>query len=155
MRLPNMSNGAWIFASAVAVAIIAPGVYAATSSIVAIGNTSNDVTAYVVGGTHQLQTVTTSPRNMVHAVTNVISGCKTVYTPPAGKAIVVTQVTYSLGSGTPGTENFGGLFGPGCSIVLTRWIPSKHSKARRAHIRRACHWRACPRRLSAERSPFL
>jgi hypothetical protein len=116
MRLPEMSNGAWIFASAVAVAIIAPGVYAASSSIVSIGNPNNNATALVIGGTHQLQTAITVPANVVHAAGSAgNSSCHTVYTPPAGKAIVVTQITYQAGSGTPGTENFGGFFDLGCN----------------------------------------
>ena len=112
----HMSNGAWIFASAVAVAIIAPGVYAASSSIVSIGNPNNNATALVTTGTRQLQTVTTAPGNLVHTWKGVPNGgCTPVYTPPAGKAIVVTQVTFSAGSGAQGSENFGGVFGPGCS----------------------------------------
>ena len=122
MRRPifplHMSTGAWIFASAVAVALIAsPTIYAATSSIVAIGNTTGNTTAFVTPGTRQLQTVTTAPSNLVHAVKGVNGGCTPVYTPPAGKAIVVTQVTFSLGSATQGVENFGGVFGPGCSAA--------------------------------------
>ena len=34
------------------------------------------------------------------------SQCTTVYTPPAGKAIVLTSVTYDLGSGSAGVDAF-------------------------------------------------
>jgi hypothetical protein len=109
MRLPqfHMSNGAWIFASAVAMAIIAPVVYAATS-VVVIGNANGAATALVTR-THQLQTVTTAPTNVVNAVGVTGPGCETVYTPPSGKAIMVTQVTYDLGTGNAGTEAYGVL----------------------------------------------
>jgi hypothetical protein len=97
-----MSTGAWIFASAVAVAIIGSGAYAVSNSIVAIGNPGNTTTA-VVTPTHQLQTVMIAPANMVHAVVAASPGvCHVVYAPPAGKAIVVTQITYDLGTGTSG-----------------------------------------------------
>ncbi|HEY2795140.1 MAG TPA: hypothetical protein VGJ28_22455, partial [Micromonosporaceae bacterium] len=45
--------------------------------------------------------------------------CKAVYTPPPGKAIVVTSVVYDYGSGVQGGENFGGLFGgAGCNDIF-------------------------------------
>src|SRR4051812_28442421 len=83
-----------MFAATMAV-IASTGLYAAATSVVSIGNTTGNATA-VVTGSHQLQTALTAPNNVVHAVATVSSGCLTVYTPPAGKAIVVTQVTYNL-----------------------------------------------------------
>lgn len=119
MRLPqfHMSNGAWIFASAVAMAVIAPAVYAAANSIVAIGNQSGTTTAFVTP-TRQLQTVTTAPTNIVQRFSGANAGqCAPVYTPPSGKAIVVTQITYKLGTGTQGAESYGLLTDAGCNNV--------------------------------------
>ena len=117
MHLPNihMSNGAWIFASAVAVAIIAPGVYAAATSVVAIGNPTGNFTAYVTQA-HQLQTGLTAPNNVVQTAAAIPTGtCVIVYTPPAGKAIVVTQITYDLGTGTQGIGSSAVLENGGCN----------------------------------------
>lgn len=87
------------------------GVYAAATSVVSIGNPNNNATA-VVTPTHQLQTALTAPSNVVHAFVFIPSGCSTLYTPPTGKAIMVTQITYDLGNGTQGTENFAELVTP-------------------------------------------
>ena len=40
-----------------------------------------------------------------------------MYTPPAHKAIVVTSVVYTFGSGTNGVEHFGGLGPASCSSI--------------------------------------
>jgi hypothetical protein len=110
-----MSTGAWIFATVVAVAIVAPvGVYAAASSVVAVGNASGNATALVTP-TRQLQTAITSPANVVHAVATLPAGsCTPVYTPPTGKGIDVTQLTYDLGSATQGTESWVAVSTSGC-----------------------------------------
>jgi hypothetical protein len=107
-----MSNGAWIFATGIGMAIIGSGAYAVSNSIVAIGNPGNTTTA-VVTPTHQLQTVMAAPANVIHAAAAIGDACTTVYTPPPGKAIVVTQITYDIGSGTatPATDYFATLYG--------------------------------------------
>lgn len=117
MRQPviHMSTGAWIFASAVALAIIAPAAYATANSIVAIGNSSGTTTAYVTR-TRQLQTTMIAPISVVHFFGSVVSNCGAVYTPPAGKAIVVTQVTYLLGTGTQGIQSAVTLTDAGCNV---------------------------------------
>jgi hypothetical protein len=52
-----------------------------------------------------------------------------VYTPPAGKAIVVTQVTYDLDSGTEGTESYVALHGTGdCSDTEADFGDSIHAE---------------------------
>jgi hypothetical protein len=111
-----MSTGAWIFAGLVSAAVIAPAtVYAATITKVAL--VGSDGTTAGVTPQHQLLTVPIGPSKVVHAVKVVHSGCTVVYSPPAGKAIVVTSVVYNFGSGTQGTEVFGGMFGPGCTAA--------------------------------------
>jgi hypothetical protein len=117
MRRPRMSTGAWIFAGLVCAAVIAPiTVYAASVSKVAIGSTTNANVASVTAQ-QQLLTTVIGPSRVVRADTVAHSGCTTVYTPPAGKAIVVTSVVYNYGSGTAGGENFGGLFSAGCDVI--------------------------------------
>jgi hypothetical protein len=111
-----MSTGAWIFTGLVCAAVVAPAtVYAATITQVALvdkGGTGASITPQ-----HQLLTIPIGPSRVVHAAKVAHSGCTLVYSPPAGKAIVVTSVVYNFGSGTEGTEVFGGLFGPGCSAA--------------------------------------
>ena len=118
MRQPliHMSTGAWIFATGVAVSIIAStGVYATANSIFAIGNSSGSTTAYVTP-TRQLQTVTTAPTNIVRFDAGAGNGyCIAAYTPPAGKAIVVTQVTYEFGDSIQGHQSSGTLTNAACT----------------------------------------
>ena len=114
MRRPKMSTGAWIFTGLVCAAVIAPvSVYAATVTNVRLLGASGTV----AGVTSQRQILTTqiAPSHVIHAAKNVNGPCTVVYTPPAGKGIVVTSVVYNYGSGVQGNENFGGLFNPGCS----------------------------------------
>jgi hypothetical protein len=104
MRRPHMSTGAWIFASVVTAAVVAPtAVYAAVNSRVAIGNTSNEVTASVTDH-HQLLSTTIAPKDVVRAnAESTGKGCTAVYTPPAGKGMVVSAVTYELLNDGPAT----------------------------------------------------
>lgn len=106
MRRPHLSTGAWIFASVIAAAIVAPtAVYAAASSTVAIGNAHGTLTATVTAN-HQLLTTTVLTKDIVHTHGSTDDGvCTTVYTPPAGDAIVVTSVTYHMYSNTTGGFN--------------------------------------------------
>jgi hypothetical protein len=117
VRRPHMSTGAWIFTGLVSAAVLAPAsVYAVTASDVRlVGSPAANYAS--VTTQHQVLTAPISPQNVVTAVTVVQSGCQTVYTPPAGKAIMVTSVTYNYGSGTAGVENFGGLLDGACSKV--------------------------------------
>jgi hypothetical protein len=114
-----MSTGAWVFATAALVlAVAAPVSYAAATSTVAIGNTTNALTA-LVDNERQLVTVDgAQPFQTVHGVIGVGGGaCGTLYTPPTGKAVVVSQVTFDLGSGTAGQESYGVLESGGCGGV--------------------------------------
>ncbi|MDT4942449.1 MAG: hypothetical protein QOJ34_2538 [Pseudonocardiales bacterium] len=117
MRDLHMSTGAWIFTGLVTAAIVAPtAVYAAASSTVAIGNTGNGFTATVTNN-HQLLTTTVAPNNVVRAYGASLNNCSAVYTPPAGKAIVVTSVTYDMFTSTaPGSRNFAYLTNGACTI---------------------------------------
>ena len=117
MRRPRMSTGAWIFTGLVSAAVIAPvTVYAAAITKVALVGPSG-THAVSVTAQGQLLTAPISPARVIRISGGSLSGCKTVYTPPAKKAIVVTSVVYTFGSGTNGTEHFGGL-GPGtCSSI--------------------------------------
>ncbi len=115
MRRPRMSTGAWIFTTAVTVAVIAPtAVYAAATSMVAIGDTTSTRTVSVTTQ-HQLLTTPIAPRQVVHFGGGAVTSCTTVYTPPAGKAVVVTSLTYEIGSGTAGDNAYGYLTDPGCT----------------------------------------
>jgi hypothetical protein len=104
-----------IFA-AIAAAVIAPmAVNAASTSTVSIGNPTGNGTALVTP-THQLQTVTTPPNNEVRAIGAIPSAsCQPIYVPPAGKAIVVTQITYDMGTGVQGQESYGVLEPADCN----------------------------------------
>lgn len=117
MRRPRMSTGAWIFTGLIGAAVIAPvSVYAASLTKVLVAGPGGTNVANVTAQ-HQLLTAQISPSQVVRAVKVVHSGCTSVYTPPAGKAIVVTSVVYNFGSGTPGVENFGGLFSASCATI--------------------------------------
>jgi hypothetical protein len=98
-----MSTGAWIFATtALVLAVGAPVSYAAVTSTVAIGNRTNNATATVTGQ-HQLLTTTIAPKDVVRVARGAVgNACAVVYTPPAGKAIVVTSVTYEIAGFTSG-----------------------------------------------------
>jgi hypothetical protein len=112
-----MSTGAWIFTGLICAAVIAPtSVYAASiTKVLLVGPGGTNVAS--VTAQHQLLTAPIPPSQVVRAVKVAHSGCTTVYTPPAGKAIVVTSVVYTFGSGTPGVENFGGLFNASCGTI--------------------------------------
>lgn len=115
-RKPHMSTGAWIFAGLVSAAVIAPtAVYAAVNSTVAIGTKSNTVTANVTPN-RQLLTATVATRSVVRGslFSDVSGQCGSTYTPPAGKAIVLSQVTYGLGSGTDGVPRLAILMTADC-----------------------------------------
>lgn len=119
MRRPRMSTGAWIFLGLICAAVIAPvGVYAATVTNVRLLG-AGSTTAASVTAQHQLLTTQIAPARVIHKEAGVPGPCKAVYTPPAGKGIVVTSVVYTYGSGVQGNENFGGLFnGAGCSDIV-------------------------------------
>jgi hypothetical protein len=117
--MPNrkLSTGAWIFATAALVlAVAAPVSYAAATSTVAIGNTANSNTA-LVDPARQLVTVEGAPPSQVVHVSTGGQGCVQVYTPPSGKAIVVTAVTWQLGSGTAGVHDEADLTDYPCNVV--------------------------------------
>jgi hypothetical protein len=119
MRRPRMSTGAWIFTGLVCAAVIAPAsVYAASITKVAlVGSGSTHGATVTTQG--QLLTTSMSPGRVIHAVatTATNTSCQAVYTPPANKAIVVTSVSYTFGSGTQGAENYGGLFSKSCDAI--------------------------------------
>lgn len=117
MRGLHMSTGGWIFTGLVTAAILAPtALYATASSTVAIGTTTNGRTANITAN-HQLLTTTISPQHVVHAYGFANNGCLDVYTPPAGKAIVVTSVTYDMFGNNPGNENIALLTDATCNIL--------------------------------------
>ena len=101
MRRPHLSTGGWIFASVVTVSLIgAPAaVYAASTSTVSIGNPTGTTTANV-DPERQLLTNAATPSTVVHgSVLDETSACVALYSPPAGKAVVVTSITYAIGDG--------------------------------------------------------
>jgi hypothetical protein len=110
MRRPHLSTGAWIFTGLVCAAVIAPAtVYAAAAAKVALTNPSGTI-AVGVTAQNQLLTTDTYPSRVVRALKVMNgAGCIGVYTPPAGKAIVVTSVVYNYGTGFEGDEEFSGL----------------------------------------------
>ena len=122
MRRPRMSTGAWIFTGLICAAVIAPAsVYAASLTKIALYNSSGTYAAAVTPD-HQLLTTPTGSNRVVR-----ISGgsntanCKTIYTPPAGKAIVVTSVVYDFGSGSANVEQFGGLGPVNCTAIYDQF----------------------------------
>jgi hypothetical protein len=113
-----MSTGAWIFTGLVTAAVVAPtAVYAAASSTVAIGNPNNTTTATVTTQ-HQLLTTTIAPRDVIRT-SGAVAGttCEALYTPPAGKAIVLTSVTFDVGTGTAGAPGYGYLLDAPCGTI--------------------------------------
>jgi hypothetical protein len=119
MRRPTMSTGAWIFTGLICAAVIAPAsVYAAAAAKTQlIGSTTSHIAGVTAQG--QLLTVAIAPNKVVRAEAGVPGPCKAIYVPPPGKAIVVTSVVYTYGSGVQGNEDFGGLFsGPGCGDIV-------------------------------------
>jgi hypothetical protein len=116
-----MSTGAWIFTGLICAAVIAPAsVYAAAITKVALTGASGTNVASVTTQ-HQLLTAPVTPSQVVRVSGGSLSGCKTVYTPPAHKAIVVMSVVYTFGSGTNGVEHFGGLGPAGCSSIYDQF----------------------------------
>ncbi len=118
MRRPHTSTGAWIFTCLIAAAVLAPAtVYAAAITKTAITN-STGTTAATVTAQHQLLTANISPSAVVRiSGGSNTAGCKSFYTPPAHKAIVVTSVVDTFGSGTNGVEHFGGLGVANCGEI--------------------------------------
>jgi hypothetical protein len=117
MRRPRLSTGAWIFTGLICASLIAPaGVYAASVAKVVLATPTGTTAA--ITPQHQLLTTTIPSSRVVRVVGGSISvGCKSIYTPPKGKAIVVTSATYTYGSGTTGNEHFGGLGPASCSTI--------------------------------------
>lgn len=115
MQRPHMSTGAWIFATAALVlAVGAPISYAAVNSTVAIGNTgTGNTTTATVTANHQLLTTTIAAKDVVRASGGSVGACP-FYTPPAGKAIVVTSVTYNVFNNPVGND-FAAYLRDGCS----------------------------------------
>jgi hypothetical protein len=111
-----MSTGAWIFSTAALVlAVAAPVSYAATTSRVIIGSRGSSNTAHVTSQ-HQLLSTAVSPQNVIKIGSGPAStGCNSVYTPPPGRAIVVTGISYDMYGGTSGDEMYLGLANSHCS----------------------------------------
>jgi len=100
MRRPHPSTGAWLFFGIVTAAMIAPaGVYAAVNSHVAIGNIGNATTATVTTQ-HQLLTAVVPPSEILR-FNGQANANGVIYTPPKGKALMLTNVTFEL-AGTAG-----------------------------------------------------
>ena len=119
MRRPRMSTGAWICTGLIGAAVIAPASVYAAAAVTKVAIAGSDGTTANVTKQHQLLTATIPPSRVVHAQAGVNGPCKVLYTPPAGKAIVVTSVVYTYGSGVQGNEDFGGLFSGPCSTATS------------------------------------
>ncbi|MDX6296629.1 MAG: hypothetical protein QOI51_486 [Nocardioidaceae bacterium] len=114
MRRPHLSTGAWIFASVIAASVIAPtAVYAAVNSTVAIGDSRTGATVNVTSD-HQLLTTTVGPKSVVTGWGQGSGSCGVVYSPPAGKAVVVTSVTYDMYNNSSGNDSYAFLEDAGC-----------------------------------------
>src|SRR5262249_23508614 len=98
----HMSTGAWIFTGLITAAVIAPtAAHAAATSTVAIGTHTSNTTANITAN-RQLLTTTVNPKDVVSRVRGYGPGdnhCESLYTPPTGKAIVVTEARYDLLAG--------------------------------------------------------
>jgi len=114
MRKLHLSTGAWIFAATALLVVALPtGVYAAAKISAVHIEDGAGTTLAAVDPEGQLLSASTSPANTVHVFTTGAGstvGCHAIYTPPAGEALVVTSLTYDLGSGTAGTEVWGFLY---------------------------------------------
>lgn len=118
MRLPRMSTGGWICTGLIGAAVLAPvSVQAVAPSMVALVQPGTGSPVSRITAQRQLMTTQVSPEMVVRAVTSTGTNqpCKNFYTPPAGKALMVTSVIYDWGSGTNGVENFGGLLDLNCA----------------------------------------
>jgi hypothetical protein len=73
---------------------------------------SNGTNMASVTNQHQLLTTQIPPSDIIHAVKVAHQDCTAIYTPPAGKAIVVTPVVYNFGSGVSGNGTSAGCSGP-------------------------------------------
>jgi hypothetical protein len=114
-----MSTGAWLFAGLIGAALVAPaGVYAAVNSKVAIGNPGPSTVTATVTQEHQLLTTTVDPRQMFTFVGNASGICDTLFMPPEGKALMVTNVTFYLGT-NGGSEANGILENSHCTAATT------------------------------------
>jgi hypothetical protein len=130
-----MSTGAWIFTGLVSAAVIAPtAVYAAVNSTVAIGTKTSSVTANVTQN-RQLLTATVAPKDVIHInlYTPTTNGCSGGYTPPAGKAIVIMEVTYALGSGTAGLSRSAALETINCTNGYD-WVETVQARETQSHV---------------------
>jgi len=137
MRRPRLSTGAWLFCAIVTAALITPaGVYAAVNSHVATGNVGNATTA-TVNAEHQLLTTTVDPTDIVRVFANVTgAGCHKFYTPPAGKALVLANVTFTFASGIADTE----LADGSCTHFYDEAATTQTVATERTRIPPDCRW---------------
>jgi hypothetical protein len=119
MHRPHLSTGAWLFCGIVTAALIAPaGVYAAVNSKVAIGNVGSSTTTATVDAEHQLLTTMVDPRRMIRLYGSFNgTACHTLYTPPRGRALMITNLTFEVGSGVAGNTQAAWLENRDCNHV--------------------------------------
>jgi hypothetical protein len=98
----SIPTGAWIAAGLVAAAMLAPGVAYATATLTQIVGTNGTTVAQV----SKARQVYVAPADPANAVTfeagysgTTDSGCLTLGSPPSGKALVITDLRYTVLSG--------------------------------------------------------
>jgi hypothetical protein len=116
-----MSTGAWIFATAALVlGVAAPVSYAAATSTVAIGTTTNALTAAVTSA-RQLQVAPATPGQSVTALLGALTcNANGNYLVPSGKALIITGVTFYNHAASAGSNDEQDLtIGPAASPCST------------------------------------
>lgn len=98
----SIPTGAWIAGGLVAAAMLAPGVAYATATLTQIVGT-NGTTVAQVSKARQVYVAPTDPANAVTFEAGYSgtadSGCLTLGTVPTGKAVVITDLRYTVNAG--------------------------------------------------------
>jgi hypothetical protein len=100
----SIPTGAWIAGGLVAAAMLAPGIAYATATMTQIVGT-NGTTVAQVSKAKQLYVAPSDPNTVVSFSSgydgSTTSSCLTLATPPTGKALVITDIRYSVSKGSP------------------------------------------------------
>jgi hypothetical protein len=124
IRLPKPSRGVSLLLGFVIAALIIPGVAVATTNLVTIANSNQSRTAQVTAS-NQLQVAPASAAETVETLVRPTCDAGGAYTVPAGKALIITSVTfYNLAEAARLNELdlMGGPLSSPCSSFLAAGI---------------------------------